>query len=231
MIENYKKYLVVVAHPDDETLGCGGTLKKLTKLKKNVKVIFIAEGTSCRFKKPFDKEKVQELILKRKKMAISALKELGVKRHHFYDLECGKLKSLPPIMIAKIIEKEIKLFQPEILITHSNYDVNTDHKSIYQACLQSSRPTKKGKVIKGLLSFEILSSTEWKYNKVFEPNIFINIEKEINFKIKALKKYTSEICKFPHPRSVEGIKSLAKYRGMQSSLRFSEAFKLIRLFS
>ena len=69
-----------------------------------------------------------------------------------------------------------------MIISHSNFDVNIDHKTVYQACLQSTRPTSKAK-IKALISFEILSSTEWRYNQVFEPNLFINIEKEIKFKI------------------------------------------------
>ena len=84
--------------------------------------------------------------------------------------------------------------------------------------------------MKAFISFEILSSTEWKYNRIFEPNLFINIEKEIRYKIQALKRYKSEIKKYPHPRSTEGIKALGSYRGIQSHNRFAEAFKIIRLF-
>ncbi len=233
MINNYKKYLIVVAHPDDEVLGCGGTIKKLSRSNKNIKVIFIAEGTSCRYKKNQIKYKkeISKSIKSRKKYALSALKDLGVKNSEFYDLECGKLNSIPITKISNIIEEEIKIFRPEIIITHSDNDVNMDHKAVYQGCLQSTRPTNKLNIIGGLLSFEILSSTEWKYSKIFEPNLFVNIDKEIKFKMKAIKRYKSEIRKFPHPRSIEAIDALAKYRGTQSHNKYAEAFKIVRIFS
>tara|TARA_B100000787_G_C16192023_1_gene298126 strand:- start:1868 stop:2566 length:699 start_codon:yes stop_codon:yes gene_type:complete len=231
MFDKFKKFLIVVAHPDDDILGCGGTLRKLSRLKKNIRVIFIAEGSSCRFKnyKKF-KKKINETINQRQKYAKKALLDLGLNNSCFYNLVCGKLNKYPIIEIAKIIEDEITKFKPEVLITHSNYDVNLDHRTVYQACLQSTRPTNQNK-IKALLSFEVLSSTEWKYNKIFEPNLFINIEKEIKFKIKAMKRYKTEMNNFPHPRSVTGINTLAKYRGIQSQNKFAEAFKIIRLFS
>ena len=231
MFDKFKKFLIVVAHPDDDILGCGGTLRKLSRLKKNIRVVFIAEGSSCRFKnyKKF-KKKINKAINQREKYAKKALLDLGLNNSCFYNLVCGKLNKYPIIEIAKIIEDEITKFKPEVLITHSNYDVNLDHRTVYQACLQSTRPTNQNK-IKALLSFEVLSSTEWKYNKIFEPNLFINIEKEIKFKIKAMKRYKTEMNNFPHPRSVTGINTLAKYRGIQSQNRFAEAFKIIRLFS
>ena len=231
MFDKFKKFLIVVAHPDDDILGCGGTLRKLSRLKKDIRVIFIAEGSSCRFKnyKKF-KKKINETINQREKYAKKALLDLGLNNSCFYNLVSGKLNKYPIIEIAKIIEDEITKFKPEVLITHSNYDVNLDHRTVYQACLQSTRPTNQNK-IKALLSFEVLSSTEWKYNKIFEPNLFINIEKEIKFKIKAMKRYKTEMNNFPHPRSVTGINTLAKYRGIQSQNKFAEAFKIIRLFS
>ena len=232
MINIYNNFLIVVAHPDDEVLGCGGLLKKLSKLKKNMRVICVAEGSSCRFKKDRKNEKViTNAIIQRKKWGKEALKDLGIRNFYFNDFECGKLNSYPITKIAKIVEDEIKNFKPEIIITHSNNDVNMDHKTVYQACLQATRPTSRSNKIIGLISFEILSSTEWKYNKIYEPNYFINIDKEIKYKIKALKRYKSEIKKFPHPRSKEGVVSLAKYRGMQSYNKYAEAFKIIRLFS
>ncbi len=232
MLEKYKNFLVVVAHPDDEVLGCGGMLKKLSKLKKNIKVIFVAEGSSCRYKDLVKhKKQIKKSISQREKFAEKALKDLGIKKFDFYNLNCGKLNSYPITQVAQIIEKEIKEFKPEIIVSHSNFDVNLDHKTVYQACLQATRPTKKQNKIKGFFSFEILSSSEWKYNKIFEPNFFINIEKEINYKIKAMKRYKSEIRKFPHPRSTEGIISQAKYRGIQCHHKYAEAFKIVRLFS
>ena len=232
MLNNFKKFLIVAAHPDDEVLGCGATLKKLSKLKKKVRVITLAEGSSCRYKnlKKY-KSEIDKSILLRKKWSIKALKDLGISNYQFYNLKCGKLNSYPITDLSSIVEKEISIYKPEIIITHSNYDVNLDHRSVYQACLQSTRPTKSSNKILGLLSFEILSSTEWKYNKTFEPNYFVNVEKEIGCKIKALKRYKSEVKTFPHPRSVVGVNSLARYRGMQSYNKYAEAFKIVRLYS
>jgi len=231
MLDKYKKFLIVAAHPDDDVLGCGGTIADLIKQKKKVKVVFVAEGTSCRFNnKKQLKEKIDKEIEVRNNYGKKALFDLGVKKFKFYNLKCGKLNSYPITEIAKIIENEISEFKPDVVITHSDNDVNLDHRTVYQASLQSTRPTNKNK-IKCLLAFEILSSTEWKFKKIFEPNYFYCIDKTINRKIKALKRYKSEIKKFPHPRSVEGVITLAKYRGVQSHNKFCEAFKIIRLFS
>ncbi len=231
MIEKYDKFLIFVAHPDDEVLGCGGVLKKLSKLNKKIRVVVLAEGSSCRYKNYIkSKKEIVRSIKERKNSCKKALKDLGVNDFIFYDLQCGKLSSMPITSVAKIIEKEIMEFNPKIIFTHSDFDVNMDHRIIFQACLQSTRPTNNKKIV-GLISFEILSSTEWKYKKIFEPNLFIDISKEIKYKILALKKYRSEIRSFPHPRSIEGIKSLAKYRGMQSFNKFAEAFKIIRFLS
>ena len=231
MLDKYKKFLIVAAHPDDDVLGCGGTIADLIKQKKKVKVVFVAEGTSCRFNNKKElKEKIDKEIEVRNNYGKKALFDLGVKKFRFYNLKCGKLNSYPITEIAKIIESEISEFKPDVVITHSDNDVNLDHRTVYQASLQSTRPTNENK-IKCLLSFEILSSTEWKFKKIFEPNYFYCIDKTINKKIKALKRYKSEIKNFPHPRSVEGVMTLAKYRGIQSHNKFSEAFKIIRLFS
>ena len=231
MIENFKSFLVIVAHPDDDILGCGATLSKLVKLNKKIKVVFVAEGTSCRFPKNKKlNKKIQKEIKRRSDYAVKALGDIGVKNYKFYNLKCGKLNSYPITEIANIVENQIKKFKPDIIFTHSDNDVNIDHRTVYQACLQSTRPSSRSKIT-GLFSFEILSSTEWKFRKIFEPNYFYCVNSEIKTKIKALKRYKSEIKNFPHPRSVEGIKTLAKYRGVQSHNKFSEAFKIIRLFS
>ena len=227
----YKKFLIIVAHPDDDILGCGGTIKIFNKLKKKIKVVFIAEGSSCRYKNTKKNFKqINDSIKQREKWGKQALNDLGVSNYNFYNFKCGRLNKYPITEIARVVESEIKNFKPEVIISHSNFDVNVDHRIVYQACLQSTRPTSNTK-IKALISFEILSSTDWKFSQIFEPNFFINIEKEIKYKIKALNRYKSEIRKYPHPRSQEGIKGLASYRGIQSHNKYAEAFKIIRLFS
>ena len=111
MNSNLERTLIVAAHPDDEILGCGGLIKKLTKKNKKVKVIFLAEGSSCRFKiEDLYKSFVQKEITHREVSARKALKVLGVKNFNFYNLKCGRLHSYPISDVAKIVEKEISSF-------------------------------------------------------------------------------------------------------------------------
>ena len=108
MIEKYDKFLIFVAHPDDEVLGCGGVLKKLSKLNKKIRVVVLAEGSSCRYKNYIkSKKEIVRSIKERKNSCKKALKDLGVNDFIFYDLQCGKLSSMPITSVAKIIEKEI----------------------------------------------------------------------------------------------------------------------------
>ena len=95
---------------------------------------------------------------------------LNVSDFHFYNFPCGRLDEEPIIEIAKVIEKEVQKFEPTTILTHSYNDVHNDHKTIFKATVQATRPV--GKIVKNLLSFEILSSTEWNYTKVFKPNLF-----------------------------------------------------------
>ena len=137
----------------------------------------------------------------------------------------------PIIDINKIIEKEIKSFDPEIVFTHSENDTNNDHKIIYRSTLMAARPGIH-KSLKVVASFEVLSSSEWNFSDAFIPNHFELLTlKELNLKWKALKCYKSEIKSFPHPRSEEGIKTLARYRGMQAGSKYAESYKIIRSFS
>jgi LmbE family N-acetylglucosaminyl deacetylase len=223
---NFGKTLVVAAHPDDEVLGCGGLIAKLINQGEQVRVVFIAEGTSCRYEAL--NKKVQEEINFRNQCSIEAMKSLGVSSHNFYNLPCGRLDKEPIIEIAKIIEKEISDYMPTTVLTHSSNDVHNDHKITYTAVLQATRPV--GKIVKNLLSFEILSSTEWNYLEAFKPNIFIDITSTINAKINAMHCYSTEQPKYPHPRSDKGIKSLASMRGSQSGVEYAEGFKIIRSF-
>jgi LmbE family N-acetylglucosaminyl deacetylase len=223
---NFGKTLVVAAHPDDEVLGCGGLIAKLIKQGEQVRVIFIAEGTSCRYETL--NKKVKEEIDFRNQCSIKALRCLGVDSQNFYNLPCGRLDKEPIIEIAKIIEKEISNYMPTTVLTHSNNDVHNDHIVTYRAVLQSTRPVRN--IVKNLLSFEILSSTEWNYLEAFNPSLFIDITSTINQKINAMHCYSSEQPKYPHPRSDKGIMSLASIRGSQSGVEYAEGFRIIRSF-
>jgi LmbE family N-acetylglucosaminyl deacetylase len=226
-----KNILIVAAHPDDDILGCGGFIAKYNR-KTNIRVIFIAEGSSCRFPDlSKNLSKIQKTIEIRNNYAKDALKVLGVEQVSFYDLPCGRLDATPIIEINKIIEHELNNFKPEIVITHAEDDTNNDHRIVYRSTLMATRPGVF-KDLKTLLSFEVLSSTEWNFSKSFLPNHFESISlNHLNLKWKALECFKSEIGTYPHPRSEKGLRTLAQYRGMQSGFKYAEAYKIIRNFT
>ena len=131
------------------------------------------------------------------------------------------------LQITKEIERIIQKFRPDQVFTHSIFDVNVDHRSLYLATLAATRP-KKGTKIKKVYAFEIPSSTEWYFPTQFSPNTFVDISNEIKAKIQALKKYKNELEVFPHPRSIDAINSISKKWGSVSGFRNAEAFYLIR---
>ena len=138
------------------------------------------------------------------------------------------MDQVPIIEINKIIENEIKNFKPDTVFTHSSDDTNNDHLIVHRATQMATRPGARIFVNK-LFTYEILSSTEWRFTKTFTPNYFESLsESDVHNKWLALEKYISEIKEFPYPRSREGIFTLAKYRGIQSANTYSEAFRLIR---
>tara|TARA_E500000178_G_C16916091_1_gene704976 strand:- start:155 stop:829 length:675 start_codon:yes stop_codon:yes gene_type:complete len=216
-----KKILVIAAHPDDEILGCGGTILKLKK-KNKFKIIFLTNGVSARSKN-------ENKILKRKIECEKLFKFLKIEKPAFFDLPDNELDKVPLLKIIKKIEKVIESFKPEIVFTHYENCLNIDHQIAYQATITACRPIKNISV-KKILSFEVLSSTEWgaSKKKTFQPNYYFKIDKEIKNKIKAMKFYKSELKKYPHSRSLKAIETLAKFRGISSGFKFAEGFILVR---
>ena len=227
-MSSVRRVLIIAAHPDDDILGCGGFIAKHSGAY-DFKVIFIAEGSSCRF--PYSDlktEPVQNTILSRNNSGVDALNYLGVSKYEFYNLPCGRLDQVDLIEINKIIELEIKNFKPDVIFTHSENDTNNDHRIVFKSTLIATRPGSTG-FVRNLFSYEVLSSSEWNFDQPFKPNYFQQLSEEnIEKKWKALNMYKTEIKKFPYPRSFEGIKALANFRGMQSNSKYAEAFKIIR---
>ena len=227
-MKNKNIILVVAAHPDDEVLGCGGTLAKYAKNKNNiVNVLFTSDGESSR---PLSKKRLLIKINKRKKDAQKAANILGIKKIFFLDLLDNKLDSYPLLKVVKIIEEYIFQIKPNIIFTHFKNDLNIDHQIVNNAVVTACRPQKNNSV-KSIFFFEVPSSTEWKVNSKsehFNPNWFEDISKTKNLKLKALKAYKSEIKKWPHPRSEKGIKALMEWRGATAGLEAAEAFVLAR---
>ena len=224
-----KKILIVAAHPDDDILGCGGIISKYQSRGVIFKILFIGEGSTARFE-DIDSKEAKDAIEYRNSLALKALKFLKVKDIEFNNLVCGKLDQVPIIEINKIIEKNIKDFAPDTILTHSPADANNDHKIVFNATIMATRPGAINHV-KKLMSFEVLSSSEWAFTETFKPNYFEELNQDqVDSKWHALSMYESEVKKYPFPRSKEGIETLAKYRGMQAGVKFAEAYHIIRVF-
>jgi LmbE family N-acetylglucosaminyl deacetylase len=225
---NMKRVLVVAAHPDDDVLGCGATMSKLIKSGKAVRVVFLGEGSTCRYEEgQIDSDEAQRTIEQRNGFAREALAVLGVDDYVFHNLPCGRFDTIPIIDIGKRVELEIAAFRPDTVISHFANDTNNDHRLAFQATLQATRPRAQN-LVSNVLSFEVLSSTEWRFTDVFNPNFFINVENEIDAKIEAFGKYVTEERPFPFPRSPEGLMAQSRVRGMQAGCRNAEAFVIVR---
>ncbi|MCK4589148.1 MAG: PIG-L family deacetylase [Nanoarchaeota archaeon] len=217
------KVLVIVAHPDDEILGVGGTLIKHVNQGDDIFCLILGEGITSRDK--YGQGVLEELH----EHCHEAGKVIGFQEIFLLKLPDNKFDSIPLLNIVKEIEKYLEKIKPNIIYTHHDGDVNIDHQLTHEAVMVACRPCNPN-CPGELYSFETLSSTEWQINKkkLFTPNIYVDIEYEINSKIKALKKYKSEVREYPHSRSVEGIKILAQFRGLESGLKYAEAFYLLR---
>ena len=214
-----KKIAAIFAHPDDEILGCGATLSKYSQSGSDVNVLLLSNGYSSRDRNNFSKDEFDKQISK-------SLKKIGCSSIIKCDFPDNKMDSVPLLEIVKKIENFIFRFNPDAIFTHFFGDLNIDHRIVYNAVLTAARPHKfKGKIF----SAEINSSTEWNYsNNFFRPNIYESVEGYINNKIEAMKLHKNELMKWPHPRSLEGIKNLSKLRGQEVGLNYAEAFMLIR---
>jgi LmbE family N-acetylglucosaminyl deacetylase len=220
--------LVIAAHPDDEVLGCGGTIDKLIKAGIEVHCILCTQGITSRHGQSESEKKLK--IEKLKLSSRESHKLLGVTSTHYLDFPDNKMDILPLLDVIQEFEKLIESIQPFSVITHSKNDVNIDHQIVHEAVQAATRPQPNMPVRK-LLFFEIPSSSEWRFSgksDVFTPSVFMDIEKNIANKIKALKCYDSEMRNFPHPRSYESVENLSKFRGATVGLFYAEAFELGR---
>lgn len=222
-----KKILVIAAHPDDELLGVAGTVAKYNANGDYVECIILGEGQTSRWQKRelSNKNIIEELH----KNTLDAARIIGFKEVRFANFPDNRFDSVDLLDIVKFIEKVINVLQPEIIYTHHGGDLNIDHKRTFQAVMTATR-TVNNYSVKELYTFETLSSTEWNFEKdnSFRPNVFVDIEPFIEKKVDAMCNYKSELCDYPHPRSVEGIRILANYRAMTVGKKYVEAFELIR---
>ena len=210
--------LIIAAHPDDEVLGMGATIKKLSTKKNKVSLCVVTEGATAQYKNKI-------MIETRKESCKKSGKILGISDFNFLEFPDMKLDTISHLEINKKLEKVIKTTNPDIVFTVSDNDLNKDHQIVYESTLIATRPHKTK--ITSVLSYEIPGLTKIPFN----PNFYENITKEFSFKIKAFKKYNTEIQNYPLPRSIENLENWAKIRGMESNFKKAEAFKIIRNLS
>ncbi|MED1642041.1 PIG-L family deacetylase [Brevibacillus agri] len=224
-----KSILVIAAHPDDEVLGCGGTIARHVSEGDKVHVVILAEGLTSRDPSRNREEREEELSLlgEAAKKANSILGVHVLRLHNFPD---NRMDSLHLLDVTKTVENFIEEFQPEIVYTHHGGDVNIDHRIIHQAVITATRPIFPH-TVKTLLFFETASSTEWMpmgSAPGFHPNWFVDISKSLGKKLKALEAYESEMRAWPHSRSIKALEHLAYWRGASSGVNAAEAFFLGR---
>lgn len=222
-----KSILIIAAHPDDEVLGCGGTIAKLVQQKATIHVAFLADGV---FSRETESKKSQKELKQRRDAAKKACEILGVQSVFFGDFPDNRMDTIPLLDITKKVEELISEYQPDTIFTHHAGDVNIDHRRTHEAVVTACRP-QKNHPVKTLLCFEVPSSTEWQVPgsaPVFTPNWFVDISETLHLKLSALEAYADELRKWPHPRSKRGVEHLAHWRGATVGVEASEAFMLGR---
>lgn len=220
------RYLLVVAHPDDEVLGCGGTIKKLTAAGAKVEVCIMSTQARARASRPSDLELDSDLA------ASSDL--LGIAQRHEGSFPNIEMNNVPHLHLVQFIEKAILSSQPDIIITHHPSDSNNDHLHTSLACQAAIRLFQRQTQmtpLKELWFMEVPSSTEWSVNSAtlrFQPNLFVEIGSAgVAHKLEALAAYRGVMRPYPHPRSVEAIRGLAAFRGAQAGCDHAEAFDCV----
>lgn len=215
------KNLIICAHPDDEILGCGGTIKKYS-LHEEFYVLILTGGAETRYTKEMERVLHEN--------ALEANSFLGTKEVFFEDLPNQKLDAIPLLDVILTIEKHIGLLKPQRVFTHHAGDLNRDHKVVYEASMVATKPVAD-QCAKQVYCYPVASSTEWnlvKTEKLFVPNVFIEIRDTIDDKIEAMKCYKSECRPYPHPRSPEALKTYSQYWGITVGMEYAEVFNLVR---
>ena len=220
------KYLIVVAHPDDEVLGCGASIYKWTKQGDVVDVCIMSAEAKARAFRPEDNELNDDTH--------AALAFIGVNKEYEGKFPNIEMNTVPHLQLVQHIEAAIKESEPDIIITHHPADTNNDHLQTSLACQEAIRLFQRRPEVKALKEFwymEVPSCTEWALNTAmnrFQPNTWVEVGKEgVEAKVKALGMYRGVMRPYPHPRSAEAIEGFAAYRGCQAGCVYAEAFEVV----
>lgn len=217
--EDNMKVLVIAPHPDDEVLGCGGTIAR--------HVLYGDEVFLCIATNAYTPDWSEEFIENRKLEIEKSCKLLGIKKTYLLNFPTAKLDTIPQKDLNKSLMDIISELEPQVVYIPFNGDLNKDHRLIFEASLVATRPLNSS--VRRVLAYEVLSETEWGSSiEVFIPNVYFDISSTLGKKVSAMNAYISEIRQYPHPRNQDVIKALAIKRGSESGLKFAEAFMIIR---
>jgi LmbE family N-acetylglucosaminyl deacetylase len=220
--------LIVAAHPDDEILGCGGTMARLANEGAEIRIAILAEGMTSRYQQR-DQANQKDLSHLHGN-AQQAADTVRAKEPVLCKLPDNRLDTVPLLDVVKLVEDLIEKFKPSVIYTHHSGDLNVDHGVVNRAVLTATRPIP-GQPVREIYAFEVPSSTEWAFQRLeptFRPNVFVDISTTLDTKVSALACYDTETRKFPHPRSPEAIRAIAMRWGSVAGFQAAEAFELIR---
>jgi N-acetylglucosamine malate deacetylase 1 len=218
-----KQVCAVFAHPDDEVLGCGASLARHAALGNSVHILILATGLTSRG--TIGSKQIEAL----KSDARRAADILCAEDIQFADFPDNRMDSVALLDIVQRTETFLSENSPDIVYTHFGADLNIDHRITADAVTTALRP-QPGAICPQILACEVNSSTEWTTHPAtaFQPNEFLVAGEHLETKVKALECYTSELRVSPHPRSAEGVRALARWRGCQIGVDAAEAFVSVR---
>ncbi|MGH3413546.1 MAG: PIG-L deacetylase family protein [Marmoricola sp.] len=218
------RVLTVAAHPDDETLGAGGTMAWHAARGDVVWVCVLADGVTSRHGR----------VAQQAECAEQACDALGVERLVMVGLPDQRLDTLGLLDVITPIEQCIDELRPDVVLTHFPGDVNEDHRLVSRATMVATRPVA-GTSVRRVCAFQVPSSTDWAPpvpGSVFSPNLYVDISDTLDTKLTAMKAYAntyvSEVRPFPHPRSMEALTAYARGHGAAAGLLAAEPFMLLR---
>jgi LmbE family N-acetylglucosaminyl deacetylase len=212
-----KHVLVIAAHPDDELLGCGGTVALHTKAGDEVTSVIVCEGESLRYGQ---KGIGQAEHIRR------AAATLGVRDVRPLGFPDQRLDTMPLTDIINPLDEIVKEVQPSVVYVQFGGDINRDHQLLFQAALVATRPTACW--VQAVYAFDTASSTEWAFPRTFTADTWVDISTTLETKLAAMACYTSEVRPYPHPRSIDALRYRANAWGNQQCLEAAEAFMTVR---
>jgi LmbE family N-acetylglucosaminyl deacetylase len=223
-----RRIAVIAAHPDDEVLGCGGTIARHVAEGDEAHVLIVAEGATSR-STTRDRSGSQEQLSQLAVSARRANELLGTTNLELLEFPDNRLDSIDLLDVVKAVESFLDKCKPHIVYTHWPFDLNVDHRIVSEAVQTACRPIPQS-LQEQLLFFEVPSSTEWRASagRPFEPTYFVDVSATLRSKQRALSAYASEMRAWPHPRSLEAVESLARWRGASVGAEAAEAFVLGR---